>query len=111
MRRNKRTKACDISHATKEALWERDGGCIFCRMGYHPPAEPQTMWDAMHYIPRSRGGLGIVQNSAIGCRYHHQMLDQGAEGRRPEMLRLFRLYLMDKYPGWEESALVYDKWK
>ena len=68
------------------------------------------MYDAMHYIPRSRGGLGIPQNGAIGCRYHHQMMDQGSEGRRPEMLGLFAQYLKGLYPEWDESKLIYDKW-
>lgn len=111
MKKSKRAKACDISHKTKEALWARDVGCIFCKLGYHPPVEPQYMFDAMHYIPRSRGGLGIMQNAAIGCRYHHQMLDQGREGRRPEMLGIFRLYLMDMYDDWKEEALVYERYK
>jgi hypothetical protein len=69
------------------------------------------MFDAMHYIPRSRGGLGIPQNGAIGCRYHHQMMDQGNEGRRPEMLALFRGYLMERYPDWDEESLIYDRWE
>lgn len=109
MKKSRRAKACDISHKTKEMLFARDGGCIFCQMGYHPPEEPQTMFDAMHYIPRSLGGLGIIQNSAIGCRYHHQMMDQGSDGRRPEMLAIFRKYLQDQYFDWEESKLTYQR--
>lgn len=110
MKKSKRTKACEMQPIKKELI-NRDGGCIFCRMGYRPPLEPQWMFDAMHYIPRSRGGLGIPQNGAIGCRYHHQMMDQGSEGRRPEMLALFRGYLMERYPDWDEESLVYDRWE
>lgn len=110
MKKSKRAKACDITHKTKAQLWDRDGGCIFCQMGYHPPTEPQHMFDAMHYIPRSRGGLGIPQNSAIGCRYHHEMMDQGNKGRRVEMLGLFKGYLIDRYPGWDKDTLIYNKW-
>lgn len=65
----------------------------------------------MHYIPRGRGGLGIPENAAIGCRYHHRMLDQGHEGRREEMLALFRNYLQSKYPDWDEKKLTYNRWE
>ena len=111
MRRSKRAKACEISHKTKVTLWERDGGCIFCQMGYYPPAEPQVMFDAMHYIPRSKGGLGIPQNAAIGCRWHHEMMDNGNKGRRAEMLTYFRWYLAGKYEDWREGDLVYAKYQ
>ena len=108
MKKSKRARACEMKPIKKELI-DRDGGCIFCQMGYYPPVEPQWMYDAMHYIPRSRGGLGIMQNGAIGCRYHHQMMDQGSDGRRPEMLELFRGYLMERYPDWDEESLVYKR--
>lgn len=111
MKKQKRTKACDISHRVKKALFERDGGCIFCRIGYYSPPVPQFMFDAMHYIPRSKSGLGIEQNSAIGCRWHHEMMDQNVHSRRKEMLEYFKSYLMSHYPDWDEKDLVYDKWR
>ncbi len=64
----------------------------------------------MHYIPRSHNGLGIAKNGAVGCQYHHEMLDNGNEGRRREMLMLFRSYLQDHYTDWKENTLVYSKW-
>ena len=63
----------------------------------------------MHYIPRSRNGLGIPQNGAIGCQYHHEMLDNGHEGYRKEMLEIFRDYLKSKYTDWDEEKLTYSK--
>lgn len=110
-RKSKVSKACDFSHKTKKEMIERDGGCIFCQMGYYLPQEQQYMFDAMHYIPRSKMGLGIVQNGAIGCRWHHEMMDQGSKSRRPEMLGMFKEYLKGIYPDWDEDKLRHDKWR
>lgn len=64
----------------------------------------------MHYIPRSDNGLGIPENGAIGCEYHHSMMDNGKDGYRDEMLQLFKEYLMSFYEDWDESRLKYSKW-
>lgn len=64
----------------------------------------------MHYIPRSAGGLGIPQNGAIGCQFHHNMLDNGNQGKRKEMLEIFKQYLQELYTEWNEDELVYRKW-
>ena len=109
---SKRSKACEFSKVARAAIKRRDGGCIFCQMGYHMPPEDnfeKSIFGIMHYIPRSAGGLGIEQNGAIGCQYHHSMLDNGKEGLRPEMLGLFSEYLKQHYPGWNEDALHYVK--
>jgi len=79
-------------------------------MAYRLPIECQYMLDAMHYIPKSRGGIGIAENAAIGCRYHHNMLDNGHQGRRGEMMGLFKEYLTSLYPEWNEEDLYYSKW-
>lgn len=65
----------------------------------------------MHYIPRSKNGLGIPQNGALGCQYHHEMMDNGAKGRRQEMLDYLSSYLSSFYPDWNEEDLIYSKWK
>lgn len=67
--------------------------------------------DPMHYIPRSLGGLGIPQNLALGCRYHHSMLDHAniSDAQREEMQDIFRDYLEDKYYYWNEEELTYKK--
>lgn len=70
----------------------------------------QQILSVMHYIPRSAGGLGIPQNGAIGCQFHHNMLDNGNQGKRKEMLEIFRQYLQELYPEWNENELVYRKW-
>lgn len=68
------------------------------------------MKSIMHYIPRSKNGLGIAQNGAVGCQYHHNMLDNGNKGNREEMLAIFQNYLKKHYPDWNEKKLVYSKW-
>lgn len=67
----------------------------------------QQILSVMHYIPRSAGGLGIPQNGAIGCQFHHNMLDNGNQGKRKEMLEIFKQYLQELYPEWNEDKLVY----
>ena len=112
MKKNK--ISLNFTPEVRKKIFERDGEqCIFCKMGYH--MEKATWMDCnvlsiMHYIPRSRNGLGIEQNGALGCYYHHTMLDNGNAGRRAEMLELFRDYLMQQYENWNEEDLVYDKW-
>lgn len=70
----------------------------------------QQILSVMHYIPRSAGGLGIPQNGAIGCQFHHNMLDNGNQGKRKEMLEIFKQYLQELYTEWNEDELVYRKW-
>lgn len=82
----KYTKYLEFSQIERTAIMERDNyKCIFCQIGYKmPPAEvlSRSVMDIMHYIPRSSMGLGIRQNGAVGCRYHHHMLDNGNSGNR-----------------------------
>lgn len=114
-RSSKQAKSREFSEKARKEIARRDGEkCIFCRLDYH--MEKATFLDLncmsiMHYIPRSRNGLGIPQNGAIGCQHHHNMLDNGKLGVRAEMLEMFREYLKNIYPEWNEEELVYDKWK
>ena len=107
------TRKLEFNPKTRTAIKARDGGCIFCRMDYHVegalPLDLEVM-SLMHYIPRSKLGLGIEQNGAVGCQWHHDMLDNGSKGRRAEMLELFRGYLKRIYPEWNEKSLTYTKW-
>lgn len=61
-----------------------------------------------HYIARSQNGLGIAENGALVCVYHHQLLDNSSF--RDEMKKYYKEYLMSFYPKWNERSLVYDKW-
>lgn len=113
--RSRRTRALEFPPKTRQAIKERDGGCIFCRIGYRMPADMEKQYFAlslmsiMHYIPRAKGGLGIAENGALGCDYHHSMMDNGKDGHRPEMLEYFKGYLKLYYPDWNEENLVYQK--
>ena len=69
-----------------------------------------TMRSIMHFIPRSAGGLGIPENGAVGCQWHHEMMDNGNSGRREEMLQIFEDHLRHSYPDWDRRKLVYKKW-
>lgn len=108
-----RSKKAEFTQKTRKIIEERDNGCIFCQMGYCVDGADWmdlNTFNIMHYIPRSRGGLGIEQNGAVGCNWHHTMLDNGKDGRREEMLGMFREYLMQQYADWEERKLTYSKW-
>ena len=111
----KRTKKLEFSAEEREKIRIRDGNrCIFCEMRYHMKSTTEMgyMLDGiMHYIPRSKGGLGIEENGAIGCHYHHQLMDNGSKGLRTEMLTLMREYLQEFYPGWNEKNLIFNKWR
>ena len=111
---HRRTRQTEFTPKARRAIYDRDGGgCIFCRMKYHMDRDETYgygIFDVMHYVPRSQGGLGIEENGVLGCRYHHMMLDNGADGRRPEMLMILRGYLSGHYPGWSEEGLAYRKW-
>lgn len=114
MSKSKQARAREFSQDARIEISIRDRGkCIFCEMNYHMEKATwysQHLFSIMHYIPRSKNGLGIPKNGAVGCQYHHEMLDNGNTGRRGEMLEIFREYLMQQYPDWNEHDLVYSKW-
>lgn len=106
------TKKTAIGKNARQEVKDRDEGCIFCMMEYHMPESEEIglyILDIMHFIPRSQGGMGIPENLAVGCRYHHNLLDNGNKGYRAEMLDLFGNYLRRMYPGWNRDKLIYRK--
>ncbi|MBR5377174.1 MAG: hypothetical protein IK139_07830 [Lachnospiraceae bacterium] len=111
----KATKKLQFSQKEREKIYNRDNHlCIFCRIGYHMESTTKMGYQLdgiMHYIPRSQGGLGIEQNGALGCHYHHQLMDNGNKGLRKEMREFMAGYLEGMYPGWNEKELVYNKWR
>ena len=115
MKKSKQAKLREFNKAAREDIKRRDQGqCIFCAAGYRMEGATwygRSLLSIMHYIPRSQGGLGIPQNGALGCQYHHEMLDNGNKGNRVEMLEIFREHLKENYTDWDEKKLVYDKWK
>lgn len=111
---SKLSRATEFSAKERLKIKERDRGCIFCRMNYRVEECRDkyllTPNQIMHYIPRSHQGLGIAKNGAWGCIWHHTMLDNGNQGRRQEMLSLFRDYLSKHYSDWKEEDLRYKKY-
>lgn len=115
MGKSKQSRAREFSPLERQKIELRDRGkCIFCELGYRTSNGTwfgKKIKSIMHYIPRSKNGLGIEQNGAVGCQYHHEMMDNGNKGNREEMLEIFQEYLKSKYPDWNEKDLIYDKWR
>lgn len=109
------TKKLQFDQKTRKKIYERDRHqCIFCMAGYHMNSTTEMGYQIdgiMHYIPKSQGGLGIEQNGALGCHYHHQLMDNGNKSLRWEMRELMKGYLMGMYPEWDEKDLIYSKWR
>lgn len=99
--KSKRSKACDISKKVKDIVWERDGQrCILCGSRFAMPNA--------HYIPRSKGGLGVEENIVTLCLPCHQTYDQSTDRR--VIGRHIEDYLKSKYPEWDKTKLIYNKW-
>ena len=109
MAKSRRAKATDIPWTVKMAVWERDNGCcVVC--GNNHNVMPNA-----HYIPRSRGGLGIEQNVVTLCtelteNKCHRRFDFGSREEREEIGEKIRQHLMDCYGSeWNEADLYYKK--
>ena len=86
----------------KEAVGERDGWrCIRCGRHGDPVA---------HYIPRTKGGLGIEENILTLCDKCHKEYDSSRGMKRVGMMEEFADYLKSKYPNWDEKKLIYHKY-
>jgi len=98
---SKMSRACDISPKVKRRVWDRDGhACILC-------GNPKAMPNA-HYIRRSKGGLGVVQNVVTLCAKCHHDFDNG--DKRQEYGAIISSYLKGWYPKWNEKDIVYNKY-
>lgn len=109
---NAKTKLRQFDKKTKQKILDRDGGCIFCRIGYHMKATDSFQYkilDIMHIVNKSQCGLGIEQNAVVGCRYHHGLLDNGSKGLRAEMLEHIESYMKEYYPDWNRDDLIYKR--
>lgn len=114
MKKSKQARAREFSPVERQKIIRRDNGeCIFCVIGYKTGKGTwfgKEIKSIMHYVPRSQNGLGVEKNGAVGCQFHHEMLDNGNKGNRKEMLKIFADYLKSKYPDWNEKDLIYSKW-
>lgn len=104
--KSKRSKSTNISQKIKQIVWERDGGkCVVCGNSYN------VMPNA-HYIPRSKGGLGIEENIVTLCTEFtknkcHRKYDFGSYEERENIEQIIKNYLKTKYPNWDEESLVF----
>lgn len=101
--KTKRAKATDIPPKVKKAVWERDGHkCIICD---NASAMPNA-----HFIPRSKGGLGIEENIVTLCGTCHYLYDFGNKPQRQGLRNQIREYLISVYSNFKEENLIYKKW-
>lgn len=65
-----------------------------------------------HFIPRSKGGLGIEENIVTLCtnlteNQCHYKFDFGTRQEKEEIEAKIEAYLKSKYPGWDREKLTY----
>lgn len=103
-KKHKQTKKTDIPTTVKMQVWERDNHrCIFCKK-----LVPWNNANA-HFVKRSAGGLGIVQNTFTACDPCHGEQDNGHNSIA--MTDYAREYLKLIYgQGWNEKLLIYRKY-
>jgi 5-methylcytosine-specific restriction endonuclease McrA len=104
----KDTKARDFDRNTKIAISERDSingwpCCVYC--GAAAPAP--LAWSNAHFIARSQGGLGVLENGLTLCPECHRRYVQTTD--RKHMRRYFWEYLKSHYPYLTEYDLIYRK--
>lgn len=100
---SKQARACAIPASVKSIVYRRDRGlCLNCGK----PGDPVA-----HFISRKRGGLGVPQNILTLCEDCHKKFDTGTRQEREGMRESFAEYLRSQYPDWDESKLVYSKWR
>lgn len=103
-KKHRQTKETDIDVKTKLQVWERDNHqCIFCdtKVSWH--------YANAHFVPRSLGGLGIVQNIFTACEKCHQEQDNGLNTEYYD--NKARKHLQSIYgKGWNENLLIYKKY-
>lgn len=63
-----------------------------------------------HYVPRSKGGLGIEQNVVTLCMKCHHNYDNGLRKEEKEAIRRkIKAHLAQLYPNWSNYTLTYKK--
>lgn len=99
---HRQTKFTRITKKTKETVYNRDRcRCVIC--GRYVPEECASA----HLIARSHGGMGIEQNIVTLCHTCHNAYDNSTE--RAWMRETLTEYMMNHYPDWDESKLIYRK--
>ena len=107
---HKRTKALAIPRSVKLLVAKRDSVedwpcCLYC--GKPAPTSDPLAFSCAHYIARSQGGLGKLENILTLCPYCHALYDQSE--KREVMREYFKCYLQIQHKGWNEADLIYRK--
>ena len=106
--KSKRTRATEISHLVKQQVWERQNGCSIIS-GY--PIDVSEC--CCHFVPRSKGGLGVEENIIGLTPTEHMIFDNNHVGAKEEVSikwrEIARKHLMKHYPDWNEEKLRYKK--
>lgn len=97
--KSKRTIATSISNEVRKTIHERDKWCILCGKNHY--------LEIAHFIPRSRGGMGIEENLVLLCRDCHRLFDQSIA--RTEIGLMVEDYLKSRYELWDKQKLIYKK--
>lgn len=110
----KLTRKLEFTAKARKSIHKRDNEtCVFCAAGFEMPkdfAYCLTGLQIMHIVPRSQMGMGVEENGALGCVWHHQMLDNGNKGLRQEMLGFLENRMKAYYPGWTREGVTYHKY-
>jgi hypothetical protein len=103
---NKRTKALQFDKETTQAIFERDSfSCIVC-------GSNQIDVKPHHIKFKSRGGMGVLQNGVTLCRHcHDKSHGKVKDVSQKYMYELFTLYIARIYGEWNETLVVYNKYR
>jgi len=105
---NKRTKALQITQKTKFKVWERQD-----RRSIISGTPISVSECCCHYIPRTKGGLGIEENIVGMTNEEHMIFDNNVIGGQKELSQqwreIARRHLKAHYPNWSEDKLIYRK--
>ena len=95
----------DFTKQSKRIIAERDNFiCIRCSTQYR--------LSYAHFIPRSKGGLGIPENGVLLCYDCHHALDNGHDSDLAnEIHEYIKEYLTIHYGGIMTEKIIYNKWK
>lgn len=100
--KHRQTGSTSIPPDVMKAVWRRDlHHCVLCGDPYAAPCA--------HFIGRAQGGMGVEENIVTLCRRCHDRYDNTTE--RERIRKTLRTYLQACYPGWDEGALVYHKYR
>jgi len=95
----------EFSPKTRKIIYERDNNCCVVCSG-------KTYLGIAHvFVPRSKGGLGIIENGALLCQECHHAMDNGSDPAYSDMVRYqVEQYMRARYDI-NNVKLKYNKWE